>query len=731
MMVSFLVPKENAGSREEFELNRGTTENVYVLYEKGGSPDDGPLTLIDVPEARFLQVFLEQMAPYLPRLTGLVLTHLGEEHFEVLTKLCEEAEKASGSRLKVYTSEAGKSILANFVGKEVDKIDLEIIDDNSFISCRNEGRLDVVCTSTGKYPDLMNAFDEATGTLFSGKFFAAHSNYDIPSEDYDPSWSDTAEDWHHYFDCNFFTSSAQDGIRRIFQITADNAGDGVGLDCPDVERLAPFHGPVVRGESWKLMAKYEAWLERKLATVTEGSAVVMHASAYGNTFKMAEAIARGLENSGINTELMNVEFTDAKDIRKAVEQCDGFAVGSPTLGGQMPIQIKEALGIILKSAQGGSKQGASMRAGSVASKQCGAFGSYGWSGEAPEEVNQRLKDGGFEIAFDPIRCKFQPTPEMLTQCEAAGAALAQRIAKGKSEQLKTILAAEEGAGMSKLESRSEDEIASTKSIMQAFGQIMNSSCMLTFPPAEEGGESMRVPVSWVSQASFTPPGLMIAVEKKGLDAWLSTSPEEQLNDLFKKYDVDDSGKLDREEVDLIITEMLGAKTGSAQADLLKAKRDEAWNVLDEDGSGLVDRDEFRAAAKAGPFADILARERKMASLETMLSREETLQFTLCMLPEGMPDAEAMSAPQHKKKKAKNGCAVLAGCTSFVECEVKSLMSAGTSSVMYAEITEGDLVEEGRRTELVRADHVAIDHEAQDTAAQGAGADAELVSAGSS
>jgi len=716
MKFAFMVPKQYAGSKEEFELGKGTTENVYVLYDKGGSPDSGPLTLIDVPEARFMSVFMEKMAGYLTRLQSIVLTHVGGEEVEVLLKLCEEVEKASGTKLKVYTSEKGKSILTNAIGDEANGLDVELIDDDSFISCRSEGRLDAVCTSTGKYPDLMNVFDEATGTLFSGKFFAAHDNYELPSEDFDPSWADTSKDWHHYFDCNFFTEAAQEGVRRIFQITADNADDGVGLSNPDVERLAPFHGPVVRSQSWKLMAKYEAWLERKMQNVTDGKAVILYASAYSNTFKMAEAVASGLEKQGVSVDLLNVEFTDAKELKAAVKNCDGFAVGSPTLGGQMPIQMKEALGIVLKSGQGGQKQGG-MRASGSGAKPCGAFGSFGWSGEAPEECSQRLKDGGFDVAFDALKCKFTPTPEMIEQCEAAGAALAQRISKAKDAQKKAMLAAEQGAGASKLQAKSKEELEAGASMMKAFGQIINSSCVLTFASGEDGAEGIRVPVSWVSQASFTPPGLMIAIEKKSLDAWITTTPEEQLDALFLKYDADGSGELDREEVDPMLTEMFGAEVGSAQEEMLKAKKDEAWKILDDDGSGAIDRAEFISAATKGPFAEMLQRERKMASLESVLGDSEAaLQFALCMLPEGMTESDAMSASQHKKKKSKNGCTVLDGCTSFVECKVKSIMSAGASSIIYAEIEQGDLVEDGLRTELVRANHVAIDHEAQDSAA---------------
>jgi flavorubredoxin/flavin reductase (DIM6/NTAB) family NADH-FMN oxidoreductase RutF len=725
--LAFIVPSKATGSKEEFMLGKGTTENVYILHEKDGGVDAGPLTLIDVPAARFMDAFMEQMSPYLSRVEGVVLTHVSEDDYEVLIKLAEEVERTGSAKPKVYLSEAAKSILLNYMGAAAEKIDIEVIDDDSFVPCRGNGRLDAVCTSTGKYPDLMNVFDENTSILFSGKFFAAHTT---SHDSENPSWKDAAEDWHHYFDCNFFTESAQEGVRRIFQITADNADDGIGLKNPDVERLAPYHGPVVRSQSWKLMAKYEAWLERKMAVVNEGNVVVLYATAYSNTFKMAEAIAAGLESSGINVELMNVEFTDAADIRKAVEQCDGFAVGSPTLGGQMPIQVKEALGIILKSAQGGSQQagGDSMKAGSIGSKPCGAFGSFGWSGEAPEEANQRLKDAGFNISFDPIRCKFTPTPEMLAQCNAAGARLAQSITKAKDEQMKALQAAEAQAGASRLEAKSEEEMASEARMLNAFGRIINSSCMLTFQPAEEGKEGVRVPVSWVSQASFTPPGLMIAVEKKGLDAWLSTSVEEQLDQLFLKYDADGSGELDYEELDPMLTEMFGAEIGSAQEDLLKQKKEEAIKIIDADGGGSVDKEEFIAAATEGPFADMLARERRMASLESLLGEGDGgLQFTLNMLPEGMNESEAMEAGQDKKfqKKAKNGCTVISGSTSFVECEVKSLVSAGTSSIIYATVKQGEVMDENNRTGLLKADHAAIDYDAQNSASA---AEKELVDA---
>ena len=64
-------------------------------------------------------------------------------------------------------------------------------------------------------------------------------------------------------------------------------------------------------------------------------------------------------------------------------------------------------------------------------------------------------------------------------------------------------AAEAEAGASRLEAESAEVMASEPG-------IINSSSMLTFQPTVEGKDGFRVPVSWASQASLTPPGLMIA-----------------------------------------------------------------------------------------------------------------------------------------------------------------------------------------------------------------------------
>ena len=62
----------------------------------------------------------------------------------------------------------------------------------------------------------------------------------------------------------------------------------------------------------------------------------------------------------------------------------------------MPTQVSAMLGSILRTE-------------AAKALPCGAYGSFGWSGEAVDILNGRLTDAGFPLAFKPIKVQFRPT----------------------------------------------------------------------------------------------------------------------------------------------------------------------------------------------------------------------------------------------------------------------------------------------------------------------------------
>merc|ERR1712178_680834 len=95
---------------------------------------------------------------------------------------------------------------------------------------------------------------------------------------------------------------------------------------------------------------------------------LIYASAYGNT-------------ASVEVESINCEFTPNDVLVKSIQNADGYLIGSPTLGGHAPTPIVSALGTLLSE---GNRD-----------KPVGIFGSFGWSGEAIDLLESKLKDGGF------------------------------------------------------------------------------------------------------------------------------------------------------------------------------------------------------------------------------------------------------------------------------------------------------------------------------------------------
>jgi len=241
---------------------------------------------------------------------------------------------------------------------------------------------------------------------------------------------------------------------------------------------APNHGPMVRYSLSRLNYDYRSWCQEQKDQ--DVMVALLYASAYGNTAMMAHAIAQGITESGVQVESINCEFTDPSDITETVSQCDGFILGSPTLGGHAPVQIQTALGLVLSSA--------------VKSKLAGVFGSYGWSGEAIDLIEGRLQDAGYRLGFETLRIKFTPTAAVLEQCRQAGVEFAQALKKAKKSQAPRQTVTQVQAD------RTE----------QAVGRIIGSLCVVS---AKRGDVASALLTSWVSQATFNPPGITISISR--------------------------------------------------------------------------------------------------------------------------------------------------------------------------------------------------------------------------
>jgi flavodoxin short chain len=141
--------------------------------------------------------------------------------------------------------------------------------------------------------------------------------------------------------------------------------------------------------------------------------VIVFLSTSGNTKKMADAIAEGADSRGIDVSVENFYDVDVGKVRRA----DAIALGSSTFWYKM----HEAMAHFIDKLE---KEGVNAKIGA-------AFGSYGWSGEAPVQIADRLRKMGMKVVDPVLRVQWQPEEKDLKECERLGKDIAKALKEEK------------------------------------------------------------------------------------------------------------------------------------------------------------------------------------------------------------------------------------------------------------------------------------------------------------
>lgn len=139
-------------------------------------------------------------------------------------------------------------------------------------------------------------------------------------------------------------------------------------------------------------------------------AIVVYLSTSGNTKAMAEAIASGIESKHVAAKAISFYDVKLEDLYEA----DAIAVGSSTFYYRMLQPMEKFMDETLASTNPKGKIGA-------------AFGSYGWSGEAPILIAEKMRDMGMTVIDPVLRILHKPTDKDLQECKRLGVDIAEKL----------------------------------------------------------------------------------------------------------------------------------------------------------------------------------------------------------------------------------------------------------------------------------------------------------------
>lgn len=142
------------------------------------------------------------------------------------------------------------------------------------------------------------------------------------------------------------------------------------------------------------------------------SVLVVCATRSGETSRIGELIAEGIRISGHRATVVNASEIAAQG---DLQGFDAYVFGSATYHGDMLQPMKTLLFLAQKSGLEG--------------KVGGAFGAFGWSGEAPDRIYDTLRHVcKLDMVSGPLRLKASSLEGGIRMAQDYGRAIAQKLA---------------------------------------------------------------------------------------------------------------------------------------------------------------------------------------------------------------------------------------------------------------------------------------------------------------
>lgn len=374
----------------------GSSYNSYLVRGSEG------VAVMDTVKKEFSADFfrrLESRCSY-EEIRYIVLHHLEPDHSGALVELMHRAPKA-----KLIISNRAVMMLKGLVKTE---IEFEVASTGKKISLGDK-TIEFLSTPYLHWPDTMSSYLHEEKILFSGDVFGSHY-YD------ERLFDDVVGDFSYAFKYYY------EHIMRPFK---QYVLEALKLyEKLDITLIAPLHGPILRTNPRYYLEQYSTWSsEAKFRKHLFGQKMlsVFYMSSYDNTQAMAKRVTQGADSvEGIVASMYDLSSLDEQNMIDLLEESDAIIVGSPTINGDA---VKPAWDLLSCMAYLENK-----------AKIGAAFGSYGWTGEAPEMLHDRMRWLKFRLPVAPLKVKLIPTSEELEECFAFGREIAE-ITMGKMQEI--------------------------------------------------------------------------------------------------------------------------------------------------------------------------------------------------------------------------------------------------------------------------------------------------------
>ncbi len=360
---------------DEFTTNKGSSYNAYLIK-------DEKTVLIDTVWLPYDKEFVTNLKQEidLNKIDAIIIQHGEVDHSGALTELMREIPNTP-----IYCSANGVKSIKGQYHKEWNFIPVKTGDKLNI----GKHTLTFIEAPMLHWPDTIFTYMDKEDILFSNDGFGQH----LASEFLYADEVEQSELWDQaltYY-ANILAPFSPLVTKKISEILAMNL---------PINMICPSHGLIWRNEPEQIIKKYLEWANN----YQENQITILYDTMWNATRKMAEAIAQGIQNKDkqVTIKIMNTSKDDKTNVLTEVFKSRAILVGSPTVNNGYLHSIAGILEMI---------KGMKLK-----NKKATTFGSYGWSGEAVNQILENLKKAGFTVESEGLKLMWTPDEEMKKQC---------------------------------------------------------------------------------------------------------------------------------------------------------------------------------------------------------------------------------------------------------------------------------------------------------------------------
>jgi len=438
----------------EFGLRNGTTYNSFLIRGK-------KTALLDTSHLKFKKIWFEKLKKEINPIDidFLIVHHTEPDHSGLIKYLIDLNPNIEIVASKVAIKFLEDQVHQPFKSRAVKSGDELNLETNSISGI--EHKLEFISAPNLHWPDTIFSYDYGTNVLYTCDAFGLHYCSD---KLFDEEPNLLREDFRFYYDC-LMGPNARSVIQAIKKIDK----------LPNIETLAIGHGPILNFNTQLWLNNYREWSQQR--NKEENYAVVCYLSQYGFCDRLSQSISHGIGKANAQVQLVDLIASDKQELSALISEASAVVV--PTWPTEADPELQSNIGTLLAS---------------LKQKQWVAtYDSYGGNEEPIDFIVNQLRKLGQKEAFKPLRVHEEPNKSIYQQFEEAGTDLGQILTRKKNLETTKNL---------------------DGNLNKALGCLSGGLYIVT---AQEGtGTDSRdgaMVASWVSQASFEPPGITVAVAK--------------------------------------------------------------------------------------------------------------------------------------------------------------------------------------------------------------------------